>query len=101
MPKCQVLLGHKQIRVMTKQKNNNLAYEENTDRSNINNLPILKKKEQLNTIITNKDGTPDFLAINIYWDSLRSWYAPMKQHQSDGNVVQIKKLKTYRAWVLM
>jgi len=59
-----------------------------------NQLPPLKTKDQLNTIITNKDGTPDYLAINIYWDNLRSWYSPMKQHQSDGNVVQIKKLKT-------
>ena len=69
----------------------NLDYTDNLD---YNNLPTLIKKEQLNTIITNKDGTPDFLAINILWDSLRSWYSPMKQHQSDGNVIQIKKLKT-------
>ena len=59
-----------------------------------NNLPTLIEKSQLNTIITNKDGTPDYLAINIYWDNFRSWYSPMKQYQSNGNVVQIKKLKT-------
>ena len=59
-----------------------------------NNLPTLITKDQLNTIITNKDGTPDFLAINIYYDSLRSWYTPMKQYQSNGNIVQIQKLKT-------
>ena len=39
-------------------------------------LPTLINKEQLNTIITNKDGTPDYLAINIYFDTLRSWYNP-------------------------
>jgi biotin operon repressor len=57
-------------------------------------LPTLKLKSQLTTIITNKDGLPDFLAINIYYDSLRSWYTPLKQHQANGNVIQIKKLKT-------
>ena len=57
-------------------------------------LSTLVRKEQLNSIITNKDGSPDLLAINIYWDSLRSWYNPLKQYQADGNVVSIKKLKT-------
>ena len=57
-------------------------------------LPKLKTKSQLNTIITNKDRTPDHLAINIYFDSLKSWYSPKKQYQSDGNVIQIQKLKT-------
>ena len=64
--------------------NNELLYQ----------LPTLTLKSQLNTIITNKDGLPDFLAINIYYDSLRSWYTPKKQYQSNGNVIQIKKLKT-------
>jgi biotin operon repressor len=68
---------------MAKQNNNHL-----------NQLSTLITKSQLNTIITNKDGTPDFLAINIYYDSLRSWYTPKQQYQSNGNVVQIKKLKT-------
>ena len=58
------------------------------------NLPTLVRKEQLNNIITNKDGRPDHLAINIYWDSLRSWYNPLKQYQADGNILSIKKLKT-------
>ena len=66
----------------------------NTDNQNHKNLPTLTLKSQLNTIITNKDGLPDFLAINIYYDSLRSWYTPKKQYQSNGNVIQIKKLKT-------
>jgi len=57
-------------------------------------LPPLVNKEQLNTIIVNKDGSPDYLAINTYYDSLRSWYNPQKQYQKNGNVVYIKKLKS-------
>jgi hypothetical protein len=57
-------------------------------------LEALKTKSQLNTIITNKDATPDYLAINIYYDSLRSWYSPKKQYQEAGNVIHIKKLKS-------
>ena len=76
---------------MAKQRIEKLEYTRNLD---YNNLPTLITKDQLNSIITNKDGTPDYLAINIYWDNFRSWYSPMKQHQSDGNVVQIRKLKT-------
>ena len=59
-----------------------------------NHLEALKTKSQLNTIITNKDATPDYLAINIYYDSLRSWYSPKKQYQEAGNVIHIKKLKS-------
>jgi len=73
-----------------------LDYADNLD---YNNLPTLIEKSQLNTIITNKDGTPDFLTINILWDNLRSWFTPMKQHQSNGNVIQIKKLKTQGVYV--
>lgn len=54
----------------------------------------LTRKSQLNKIITNKDGSPDHLAINIYYDTLRSWYSPLKQYQADGNILHIKKLKT-------
>jgi hypothetical protein len=57
-------------------------------------LEALKTKSQLNTIITNKDATPDYLAINIYYDSLRSWYSPKKQYQEAGNVIHIRKLKS-------
>ena len=57
-------------------------------------LVTLVNKEQLNTIITNKNGTPDYLAINIYYDSLRSWYNPKKQYQEDGNILHIRKLKS-------
>jgi hypothetical protein len=71
----------------------------NTSLAQINQLPTLLTKSQLNTIITNKDGTPDFLTINILWDSLRSWFSPMKQYQSNGNVIQIKKLKTQGVYV--
>ena len=57
-------------------------------------LLTLINKEQLNTIITNKDGLPDYLAINIYFDNLRSWYNPKIGYNKDGNVYHIKKLKT-------
>jgi hypothetical protein len=57
-------------------------------------LAVLINKGQLNNIITNKDGSPDYLAINIYYDSLRSWYSPKKQYQEDGNVLHIRKLKS-------
>jgi hypothetical protein len=89
--KCQVFLNRRKIRIMTKQRIDELGY---TDSLVCNNLPTLRTKSQLNTIITNKDGKPDYLAINIYWDNFRSWYSPKKQHQADGNVVHIKKLKT-------
>ena len=57
-------------------------------------LPTLINKKQLNTIITNKDGSPDYLAINIYFDTLRSWYNPKIGYKKDGNVYHINKLKT-------
>lgn len=57
-------------------------------------LPTLINKEQLNTIINNKDGSPDYLAINIYFDTLRSWYNPKIGYKKDGNVYHINKLKT-------
>jgi len=57
-------------------------------------LPTLINKKQLNTIITNKDGSPDYLAINIYFDTLRSWYNPKIGYTKDGNLYHINKLKT-------
>ncbi|NDA90123.1 MAG: hypothetical protein EBY20_04345 [Alphaproteobacteria bacterium] len=57
-------------------------------------LPTLIYKEQLNTIITNKDGSPDYLAINIYFDTFRSWYNPKIGYTKDGNLYHINKLKT-------
>ena len=59
-----------------------------------NDLTTLVNKEQLNTIITNNNGTPDYLAINIYYDTLRSWYNPKIGYKKDGNVYYIDKLKT-------
>jgi len=80
------ILAHKQeLEAPTKQKHlptNNLV------------LPTLINKEQLNTIINNKDGSPDYLAINIYFDTLRSWYNPKIGYKKDGNVYHINKLKT-------
>ncbi len=57
-------------------------------------LPTLINKEQLNTIITNQDGSPDYLAINLYFDTFRSWYNPNIGYNKDGNVFHINKLKT-------
>jgi len=57
-------------------------------------LPTLINKEQLNTIITNKDGSPDYLAINIYFDTLKSWYNPKIGYTKNGNLYHINKLKT-------
>lgn len=59
-----------------------------------NESTTLVNKEQLNTIITNNNGTPDYLAINIYYDTLRSWYNPKIGYKKDGNVYYIDKLKT-------
>lgn len=59
------------------------------------NKPIeLKRKAQLHRIITNNNNSPDYLAINLYFDTLRSWYTPMKKHNKDGSVALIPKLKT-------
>ncbi len=54
----------------------------------------LSTKSQLNKIIVNDNGKPDHLAINLYWDTFRSWYNPNKIYTKDGNVLSIKKLKT-------
>jgi hypothetical protein len=58
------------------------------------NLTVLKTKDQLNTIITDKSGQPDFLAINIFWDSLRSWYTPLEVHHENGKITKHRKLRT-------
>ena len=62
--------------------------------TNLSQIIILDRKSQLNTIITNQNGTPDYLAINIYYDTLRSWYNPKIGYKKDGNVYYIDKLKT-------
>ena len=64
-------------------------YQESTKQ-----LPELRAKSQLNKIIIGTSGKPDYLAINIYWDTLRSWYNPNKTYKKDGNVLHITKLKT-------
>ena len=53
----------------------------------------LKSKDQLNTIIVNKNGKPYKTAIEIYW-YLRSWYTPIKAKKSDGSTVNISKIYT-------
>ena len=54
----------------------------------------LKRKSQLNKIITDGSGLPDYLAINIYYDTLRSWYVPNKLKLANGSIVEVSKLKT-------
>jgi DNA-binding transcriptional regulator YhcF (GntR family) len=54
----------------------------------------LSRKSQLHSIITNDRGSPDYLAINIYYDTLRSWYTPNKLKNSDGKILETSKLKT-------
>ena len=56
--------------------------------------PALTRKSQLHETITNDNGTPDYLAINIYYDTLRSWHVPNKIKKQDGTIVHISKLKT-------
>lgn len=55
---------------------------------------FLTRKSQLHSVICNEKGVPDYLAINIYYDTLRSWYTPNKIKKEDGKVVHISKLKT-------
>ncbi|HJK87180.1 MAG TPA: DnaA N-terminal domain-containing protein [Candidatus Megaira endosymbiont of Nemacystus decipiens] len=57
-------------------------------------LPHLKRKSQLNKIITNASNGPDYLAINIYFDTLRSWYSKKNVYNKDGAVGSVTKLKT-------
>ena len=58
------------------------------------NIFSLTRKSQLHSIICNNKGVPDYLAINIYYDTLRSWHTPNKMKNVDGEIVYISKLKT-------
>jgi hypothetical protein len=58
------------------------------------NHSILLTKSQLHNVIINNSGSPDYLAINIYYDTLRSWYAPNKLKKDNGSIINISKLKT-------
>ncbi len=75
------------------QINTLLGYNCNRASFPIDNI-YLTKKSQLHSIITNDNGSPDYLAINIYYDTLRSWYTPNKLKKEDGKIINIKKLKT-------
>lgn len=66
----------------------------NNETTNTKTLPNLKTKSQLNHIVVNANGKPDHLAINIYWDTFRSWYNPNKIYIKDGNILTLNKLKT-------
>lgn len=58
------------------------------------NLTTLKTKSQLNSIIVDRYGRPDYLAINLYWDSFRSWYNPKIPYKKGDNIYYLSKLKT-------
>jgi hypothetical protein len=77
------------------------AIKINTVHFSINKLPLEKKncpplsrKSQLHPIITNDNGGPDYLAINIYYDTLRSWYSPHRIQKENGKIIEVSKLKT-------
>ena len=57
-------------------------------------LTSLIRKSQLHSIICNNKGVPDYLAINIYYDTLRSWHTPNKMKDVDGEIFYVSKLKT-------
>lgn len=52
----------------------------------------LTHKTQLNKIITSFNGSPDLLAINIYWDTLRSQYVSKKSdfNKSSRGIVGVE-----------
>ena len=54
----------------------------------------LTRKSQLYTVICNNNGIPDYLATNIYYDTLRSWYVPNKIKNIGREVIYTPKLKT-------
>lgn len=81
--------------VTTKQQKTHALAQATGVNAQSSNKPIeLKRKAQLHKIIINNNHQPDYLAINLYFDTLRSWYTPMKQHNKDGSFVLVQKLKT-------
>ena len=63
--------------------------------STASDLIILKKKEQLYSVILYNNGRPDRLAIDLYYDTLRSWYYSNKL-QTKGVYCRLKKIaKSY------
>ena len=55
----------------------------------LDGFTYLVRKSQLHSIICNNKGVPDYLAINIYYDTLRSWHAPNKMKNVDGEIIYI------------
>ena len=82
MMRCTALIQHDTI------INRRLSPNETT------NIFSLTRKSQLHSIICNNRDVPDYLAINIYYDTLRSWYTPNKMKNVDGEIIHISKLKT-------
>jgi hypothetical protein len=60
----------------------------------ITNESFLSRKSQLHSIIKNDNNSPDYLAINIYYDTLRSWYSPHRIQKENGKIIEVSKLKT-------
>ena len=56
------------------------------------NLPYLKTRPQLNEIIVFSNGRPDHLAINIYWDTFRSWCKNKNILKNQGIYTNYQKL---------
>lgn len=81
------------VRTRIQQISTLLVYKINRASFPIDNI-YLTQKSQLHDVITNDNGTPDYLAINIYYDTLRSWHVPNKMKKQDGTIVHISKLKT-------
>lgn len=76
------------------QKNSNYFSKSNKVLKKEKKKLSLTIKSQLHDIITNDNGTPDYLAINIYYDTLRSWYTPNKLKTPDGKILEVAKLET-------
>ena len=55
---------------------------------------LLTRKVQLNKLIVTNNSRPDYLAIDIYWNTFRSLYAPKNTYEKNDIVLQVPKLKT-------
>ena len=106
-PSCLDLINESRVVKITPSTNeyNNLTICSNSiisytnyckaiKQKNRSSLLELKTKSQLHPIITNDNGSPDYLAINIYYDTLRSWYSPHRIQKENGKIIEVSKLKT-------
>jgi hypothetical protein len=56
--------------------------------------PKLYRKSQLNKILVNKDGSPDYLCINLYFDTFNYIHVPKIIKNKDGTITKKKKIHT-------